>query len=156
MFDITPWNDMWRQMDALMQYPFNNRTFEKTGLKALISRPHNIVNVRDENGKIVAQRLEVVTTPFAKDDVKVSVKGNVLTVLCGWSKPECEMPDKSESDNYIYKGISTQSYEFSLKLGDNIDKNAIEATNVDGVLKVTLPFVKEEEKKEETVLIDVK
>ena len=139
MFDmIRPssiWDDMFRMADALTLYPAKERSLENNGLKRLISRPHNIVNVKDEKGNIVAQRLEVVTTPFSKEDVKVTVEDNVLTVQCGSEKKE-----EKEEDEYIYKGISSQNYVFSLKLGQNIDKDKIKAKNSDGVLSVMLPF----------------
>lgn len=145
----SPWDDMWRTMDALMQYPFNKeKSIEKTGLKSLIGRPHNIVDVKDKDGNTIAQRLEVVTTPFKKDEVKVSIKGNVLTISCGTKKEEAEK-DGNNGESYIYKGISTQNYQFSLKLADHIDKNAIKAKNLDGVLTINLPFLKKEEKAEE-------
>ena len=133
---------MWKTMDALMQYPFKEKTLETNGLKTLIRRPHNIVNVKDENGNVIAQNLEVVTTPFSKNDVKVSFIDNTLSVECG-NQNEVE-EDKSD---YVYKGISSQSYTFALKLGDNIDREKIKAKNVDGVLTVTLPFKQFEEEK---------
>lgn len=138
----TTWDDMWKTMDALMQYPFKEKTLETNGLKTLIRRPHNIVNVKDENGNVIAQNLEVVTTPFSKNDVKVSFIDNTLSVECG-NQNEVE-EDKSD---YVYKGISSQSYTFALKLGDNIDREKIKAKNVDGVLTVTLPFKQFEEEK---------
>ena len=143
MFGITKandWDDMFRTMDALMQYPFKERTLETNGLKSLIRRPHNIINVKDEGGNIVAQKLEVVTTPFAKGDVKVEVNDDVLTVTCG-----SENKEETTGDEYVYKGISSQSYTFSIKMNDKVDRKAIKAKNADGVLTVTLPFKKEEE-----------
>ena len=140
------WNDMFRTMDALMQYPEKKNSIETQGLKNLIRRPHNLVNVKDENGDIVAQRLEVVTTPFTKDDVKVTVSDNIMTVKCG-----SENKEEKESDEYIYKGISSQNYVFSLKLGQNIDKDKIKAKNSDGVLSVMLPFKDKEPEDEKQV-----
>lgn len=154
MFDIirsnSPWDDMWKTMDALMQYPFKEKTLETNGLKALIRRPHNIVAVKDKDGKIVSQRLEVVTTPFAKDDVKVTVSDNTLTVECG-----SENKEEKNEDDYIYKGISSQTYSFSIRLSDKIDKSAIKAKNVDGVLTISLPFKKEEPKEIGVTKIEV-
>lgn len=149
MFDmIRPssiWDDMFRIADALTLYPAKEKSLENNGLKRLISRPHNIVNVKDKDGNITAQRLEVVTTPFKKGEVSVEVDtNNMLTVKCG---KEEEIEDKAPQDgdeSYIYKGISTQNYTFSIKLGDNVDKEGIKAKNEDGVLVVTLPFKKKE------------
>ena len=145
MFDIikneSTWDDMWKTMDALMQYPFKEKTLETNGLKTLIHRPHNIVAVKDADGNVVSQRLEVVTTPFAKDEVKVTVVDDTLTVECGKENKE-----EKDEDSYIYKGISSQKYSFSIRLSNKIDKGAIKAKNVDGVLTVTLPFKKDEPK----------
>lgn len=153
MFDmIRPssiWDDMFRMADALTLYPAKERSLENNGLKRLISRPHNIVNVTNKDGEPIAQRLEVVTTPFKKNEVKVSVDtNNMLTIECGSEKeiknPLEGTPMGEENDTYVYKGISTQNYTFSIKLGDNVDKDAIKAKNEDGVLVVTLPFKKKE------------
>ena len=141
---------MWRSMDALMRYPFEENPLATNGLKSLIRRPHNLVNVKDDDGNVIAQRLEVVTTPFAKDEVKVSVEGNVLTVACGGSNKE----EKTE-DEYIYKGISSQSYTFQVRLGNSVDKTAIKAKNVDGVLTVMLPFKKKEDEPKQITQIEV-
>lgn len=138
MFDIIKndaWDDMFCQMDALMQYPFSNRTLETQGLKSLIHRPHNIINMTDGNGNVVGKKLEVVTTPFKKDDVRVTIYKNTLSVECGTKNKE-----ETEKDNYVFKGISSQSYAFAIKLNDKVDREAIKAKNIDGVLTVTLPF----------------
>ena len=154
MFDIIKpssiWDDMFRTMDALMQYPMKERTLETQGLKNLIHRPHNLINVKDKDGNVIAQRLEVVTTPFAKEDVKVTVEDNTLTVECG-----SENKEQKTEDDYIYKGISSQNYTFSLKLGNNIDKDGIKAKNSDGVLSVHLPFKKEVQEQKRLVNIEV-
>jgi len=52
-----------------------------------------------------------VTTPFKKSDVKVQVVGDMLNVTCGTSNIE-----ESKNEDILYKGISSQSYNFSLKL----------------------------------------
>ena len=152
MKPLATWDDMWQNMIALTEYPFAGKTLKDTGLRKLISRPHNIVNVTDENGDVVEQRLEVVTTPFKKDQVVVEVSNNTLTVKCGKEETEelpQEVKDEKETkkevktENYLYKGISSQYYTFSLKLSDKVDRAGIKAKNVDGVLTVTLPFKKE-------------
>ena len=154
MFEIiknnSTWDDMWKTMDALMQYPFREKTLETNGLKTLIRRPHNIVAEKDKDGNVVSQRLEVVTTPFAKDDVKVTVVDNTLTVDCG-----SENKEEKDEDNYIYKGISSQKYSFSIRLSDKIDKGGIKAKNVDGVLTISLPFKREEPKENVVTTITV-
>ena len=159
MKPLSTWDDMWRSMDALMRYPFEENPLATNGLKSLIRRPHNLVNVKDDDGNVVAQRLEVVTTPFAKDEVKVSVEGNVLTVACGATK-KVDEPKKDDdefiyNDEYIYKGISSQSYTFQVRLGNSVDKAAIKAKNIDGVLTVMLPFKKKEDEPRQITNIEV-
>ena len=151
MFDmmkpLATWDDMWQNMIALTEYPFNGKNLKDIGLRKLISRPHNIVNVTDPETKaVIEQKLEVVTTPFKKDQVSVEVSNNTLTVKCGCENVVDE-PDIKASEpkkEYLYKGISSQYYTFSLKLSDKVDKSKIRAKNEDGILTVTLPFKKEE------------
>ena len=150
MKPLSTWDDMWRSMDALIRYPFEENPLATNGLKSIIRRPHNLVNVKDDDGNVVAKRLEVVTTPFAKDEVKVSIEDNMLTVACGETNKE----EKTE-DEYIYKGISSQSYTFQMRLSNSIDKNAIKAKNVDGVLTIMFPFKKKEAEPNQITQIEV-
>lgn len=146
MNPLATWDDMWQNMLALTEYPFNNgKNLMNTGLRKLIGRPHNLVNVTDKDGNIVEQRLEVVTTPFKKEDVNVQVSGNTLTVKCGSEEDELKtVPEDGKVEKYLYRGISEQYYTFSLKLSDKIDKSGIKAKNQDGVLTITLPYKQEE------------
>lgn len=116
--------------------------FATRGLKKFISRPHDLVNVKDENGNIVGQKLSLVYTPFKKDQIKVTVDDGMLSVSIGDEQKEEKKDDKGE---IIYKGISTQSTHFSLKLTDKIDKAAVTAKAEDGMLHINLPFVKKQE-----------
>ena len=130
--------------------PVSSKKICDVGLKGIINRPHNIINVKDENGAVVAQRLEVVTTPFKKEDVKVQLVGDMLTVTCGASNKI-----EKENEDTLYRGISSQSYTFSLKLAKNIDKSKITAKNADGVLNVELPFVAVEKTEPEAIDIEI-
>ena len=145
MNPLATWDDMWQNMLALTEYPFNNgKNLMNTGLRKLIGRPHNLVNVTDKDGNIIEQRLEVVTTPFKKGDVNVQGSGNTLTVKCGSEEDEIEtVPEDGTAEKYLYKGISGQYYTFSLKLSDKIDKAGIKAKNQDGILTITLPYKKD-------------
>ena len=128
---------VWELMDWFTGFPAT-RKIKDTGFKSVISRPHNLVNVKDAEGKVVAQRLDVCTTPFAKDDVKVKVSGDTLTVKCG-----AENIEDREDEEFVYRGISSQAYEFSLTIAPNVDKAKITAENGDGILRITLPLAVE-------------
>lgn len=138
---------IWEMMDFFAN-PFGRNVSNK-GLSN-IRKPHNLTNVKDDNGNIVAQKLTVVTTPFKKSDVRCKVVGDVLTVTCG-----TENVKDAENEDVIYRGISSQSYEFSLKLGESIDKDGITAENKDGLLTINLPYVKAEEEKPEEIEISI-
>lgn len=135
-------------MMDLLNNPFE-RKIENHGLRN-IKRPHNLVNVKDENGNVMAQKLSVVTTPFKKEDVSVQVAGDTLVVKCG-----SENLKDADDEEVIFRGISSQSYEFSLKLSKSVDKARISAENVDGVLTVTLPLIREDEKTQDVIDIAI-
>lgn len=152
MFEIMNMHNdpIWELMDIFAGYPFNKESkIPNTGLRSCINRPHNLINVKDKDGNVIAQKLSVVTTPFKKDEVKVQVLDNILTVKCGAENKESE-----ENEEVVYRGISSQTYEFSLRIADNVDKAAITAENVDGVLTIILPIIKKDEPK--PLMIDVK
>lgn len=107
MFNIMEIHDpIWELMDVFSGHPFKEKV-ANTGLRNCIGRPHNLINIKDDNGNVIAQKLMVVTTPFKKDEVKVSVLNNILTVKCG-------MENKADNKNEdtVYRGISQQMYEF--------------------------------------------
>ena len=140
-----PFANMFRELEAMMDYDFNK---ESKGLKRLISRPHNLITKKDANGNVESFDLEVVYTPFSKKDVKVEILDGVLTVRCG-------NENKVKDAEMTYCGISHQSYEFSLPLAENIDTAKISAKAEDGILYISLPVKKAEEKKTEALQIEV-
>lgn len=140
-------DNMFKRMDAMMSYPLS--AIENRGLKSLIKRPHNLITKKDDNGNVIGHAVEVVYTPFKRDEVKVEVLDHVLTVKCG-----SENLAKDESMDYC--GISRQSYEFSIPLAETIDCTAITAKAEDGVLYIDLPVKKIEEKKNVPLIIEIK
>ena len=120
--------------------------FASRGLKKIISRPHNLTNVKDKDGNIIGQKLSLVYTPFKKDQIKITVNDGTLTVSIGDEQKE---EKKDENGEIVYKGISSQSTRFSLQLTDQIDKTAVKATAEDGMLHIDLPFVKKAEEPKE-------
>lgn len=116
--------------------------FANRGLRKIISRPHDLTNIKDKDGNVVGQKLSLVYTPFKKDQIKVTVDDDMLTVAIGDEKKE---EKKDENGEIVYKGISTQATRFSLKLTDQIDKKAVTAKAEDGMLHIDLPFVKKAE-----------
>lgn len=148
MLDIMTRDPIWEMMDWLSN-PFE-RKISESGFRSIIKRPHSLINVKDDDGNVIAQRLEVTTTPFKKDDVKVRISNNMLSVTCG-----TENIKDAVNEEVIYRGISSQSYSFALSLAKNVDQKKITAENKDGILKVTLPLIIEKPIEPETIEIEI-
>lgn len=133
-------NEIWHDFDDMfnimniMRRNTPTKKIENYGLKDVIHRPHNLYTLRNDKNEITGHRLEVVTTPFKKDDVKLELFNNVLTITCGSENHRDE-----DCEYMIYRGISSQSFVFSLRLADKIDQTKITAKNEDGILRIELP-----------------
>ena len=148
---LTVWNDfddMWKRIDSMFNRSSKSLTRLEKGLQC-INRPHNLYTWKDKDGNIVGNRLSVVTTPFKKDQVHVTIEDNILTVECGNDIDEVQ----KEGEIEVYHGISSQSYRFQLKLSDKIDLTKVEATNEDGILDIKLPFKPEEKEESKKITI---
>ena len=141
-----PFENMFKNLEAVMSFDFNK---ESRGLKQWIKRPHNLITVKDKDGRIEGYKLEMVYTPFKKNDVKVEVLDNILSVMCG-------SENKTKDEEMDYCGISHQSYSFSIPLSDSIDTGAIEAKAEDGILYINLPVKKIVDRKQQPISIEVK
>lgn len=80
-----------------------------------------------------AYKLECELPGFSKEDIKLDVENDCLTISA-----ERKAENKSEKDNYVkrerFYGSFTRCFDLS---GINVD--GIEASYTDGVLNVTLP-----------------
>lgn len=142
-------DDMLNEWLAYSNYLPRPNTVENNGFKQLIKRPHNVYTIRKDgkpDGQIEAYKLEVVTTPFKKEDVKVKIVNDVLNVTCGVTAEEIQ----NANEFVAYKGISTQAFEFQLRL-NKIDTSKITAKVEDGILTVYMPVIQDDVKQ-----IDVK
>ena len=140
-----PFSNMFRNLEALMDFDFNR---EPRGLKKWVKRPHNLITKKDKDGKIESYQLETVYTPFKKDEVKVQILDNILSVKCG-------SENKMKDEEMDYCGVSRQSYEFSIPLSDSIDIAKIQAKAEDGMLYITLPVKQVIEEKKTPLQIDI-
>ena len=110
---------------------FSPRWFEKEFEQTLPA-----VNIK-ENGKQF--NIEVAAPGFNKNDFKINVEVDVLTISA--EKKE----EKSEEDeSYARKEYSYTSFSRSFTLPENSNSDKIDATYENGILKLMLP--KREEK----------
>ena len=83
-------------------------------------------------------QIEVAAPGFNKDDFKVSLDNDVLTIYTEKSQ------EKEEKDKrYRRREFNYQSFSRSFIVPDYIDKDKIEAEYKDGILYLNLPKIKE-------------
>lgn len=96
------------------------------------------VNITEKKDEFL---VSLAVPGMKRDDFKIDVEGNLLTISC--EKEE----NKEEKDvRYTRKEYSYTSFERSFTLPDEVSKEKIEARYEDGLLKLFLPK-KEEAKK---------
>ena len=108
----------------LMDWNLTNFSSSNSSLPAV-----NVKETKDE------YFIEVAAPGMAKDDFKISLHNNVLTV-----SSEKKEEKNEEKQNYTRKEFSYQSFQRSFTVPENnVDNDKIEAAYSDGILKITLP-----------------
>lgn len=98
----------------------------------------NIIEGKDE------YKIEVAAPGLSKEDFKVEVDGNILTI-----SSEKEEKKESKDENVLRREFCYSSFRRSFTLPDDVNVEKIKASHNDGILTVTLP--KKEEAKTKTV-----
>ncbi len=78
--------------------------------------------------------LELSIPGFSKDEVKISVQKNVLTIKS--EKPDTEA---QEGVRYLRQGFTAGNFERSFELSKHVDADQISANFRNGILEITLP-----------------
>lgn len=105
------------------------------------------VNIK-ENGDNF--EVEVAAPGMSKDDFKITLDGNLLTISSAK-----EEKNEEKRDNYTRREFSYQSFQRSFELHrDVVDQDNIEARYENGLLRLTIPK-KEEAKQKEPRLIEI-
>jgi HSP20 family protein len=91
------------------------------------------VNVK-ENKK--AYTLEVSIPGYEKEDVDLKVDNNVLHVV---AKRETKKENVDDDDRVLRQEFASSSFYRSFALPENVDTDAIEASQHNGVLTIKLP-----------------
>ena len=100
--------------------------------------PYNLIKSKDGDN----YKIQIALAGFDKSDVDVEVKENTLTVK--------SKKDTVESDEeFLYKGISTRSFERSWTLADDMKVHGAKFEN--GLLEISLERIIPEEKKPKTI-----
>ena len=128
MFDLMPFDRMTRSMFSYD--PFREmEEMEKRFFSAAV--PAFRTDIRETDA---AYLLDAELPGFAKEDIRVEIKENILT-LSAEHKAENEEKD---GDRYIRRERSFGSYKRSFDIR-GIESDAITAAYRDGILTLTLP-----------------
>lgn len=142
MFDLMPFDRMTRSMFSYD--PFREmEEMEKRFFGAAV--PAFRTDIRETDA---AYLLDAELPGFAKEDIRVEIKENILT-LSAEHKAENEEKD---GDRYIRRERSFGSYKRSFDIR-GIESDAITAAYRDGILTLTLP--KKEIKAPETRAVNI-
>jgi HSP20 family protein len=134
LFDdfFKPWNEWFDTSSAL-------------GRAITVPAVNITENVNDYNISVAAPGLK-------KNDFHINVDGNMLTI----SAEKEETKEEKEGENYTRKEYNYSSFSRSFTLPQEVNREKIEASYEDGVLKLVLPKKEEVKKAVASKQIEVK
>ena len=106
------------------------------------------VNVKES---ATAYTMEVAAPGLKKDMVKMNIDKDGYLNVSIENKEE-----KKEEEHYLRREFSYSSYSQSYALPEDADQEKISAEVSDGVLKIEIPKIAKEEKKDDVKHIEVK
>lgn len=89
------------------------------------------VNIKETENDYV---LELMAPGFQKEDVRINLDNNTLTVSA-----EKKAEEENKNEKYIRKEFKYQSFNRSFTIDENIDAENIVAKYLNGVLTLNLP-----------------
>jgi len=125
-----------------VNHMFNDDFWGFKGINRQLNVP---VNIHESEN---AYELEMYAPGMKKEDFKIDLNGDDLTISC--SKKEEE---NKKEQSYIRQEFSQFSFSRNFHLDHSIDRNAIKAEYENGILKMNLP--KKEEAKKVTRTIEI-
>ncbi len=125
--------DPFRQMRELEKSFYNYPSNE--GVSGFIP----VVNTREEDSSF---HIDVDLPGVKKDDIKVDLEKNVLTI-----SGERKTKEEVKEEDYYKVETSFGKFSRSFTLPDNADVENIEAKSVDGVLELVIPKLDESRSK---------
>ena len=103
------------------------------------------VNIKDNEGDFI---VEVAAPGLTKDDFKVSIENNILSISC-----EKEEKKEEKDENYTREEFNYSAFSRSFSLPENIDTDSVEAMYREGVLTLTLKKLEIETPTSKTIAI---
>ena len=96
--------------------------------------PYNIVETVDEDSSVTQTELIVAAAGYTKQDVKITIDKDVLTIEFGKMKSI-----DNECTKILYRGITSRSGSLQFRL-NNVDTDSVVSTFENGLLKIVLPY----------------
>ena len=107
----------------------------------------NPVNIRETN---TSYELELVAPGMRKEDFRVAVDGNMLTVSFEHTEEQ-----KDESDSRILRHeYRRQSFSRSFGIDEKVDANGISARYADGILHLSVPKKPEAQQMTRSIVVE--
>lgn len=131
MYTMIPFNTRRNTMMDAFDHPFFREFFAEPGKMSM-----RVDVIRQED----SYQLKADLPGAAKDDIRIEVKDDILTISA-----EVNTAKKEEKEGYICNERRYGRMERSFRLED-INEEGITAEYTDGVLTVTLPRLKDEDK----------
>lgn len=94
-------------------------------------RLHPRVNISEDKDGF---KLQMLAPGFGKDDLKLNVEGDVLTISA-----ERKQEGQQENERYTRREFAFQSFKRSFRLPENVSVDKIGAEYNNGVLNVAIP-----------------
>lgn len=143
-----------RAFGGLMEELFNGknpRFFQDDFFNEDWTKQHRRIPVNiSENSE--SYQLAVVAPGLRKEDLKINIQENVLSIA--FEKTQTEGEESSESNTHILRQeFQIQSFKRSFKLGEKVDADKISARYENGVLYLNI--AKKEEVKASNKSIDI-
>lgn len=120
---------------------FANGFQKMFGDEPMAGTTHAPVNIAETDA---AYELQLVAPGLKKEDFKVSVDRNLLTI--SFEQPEASVADEKK---WLRKEFRMKSFKRSFTMNERIDASAISAQYLDGILHISLPKKELEQTKQE-------
>lgn len=134
LFD--PWRDFFDTESLLSTWPGQQRG----GLPA--------INVSEDDKNY---NIDIVAPGFKKEDFKVNVADDVLTIS---AETKSESKENGDNRQYSRREYSYSSFTRSFRLPDNARDDSISASYTDGVLKLIVPKSEQQVRASKEIRID--
>lgn len=132
----------WKRAFGVGENDLFLETFQPFSYKNPSFPPYNIIKKDDSTFQI-----EMALAGFSKDEVEVTLEGNILSV----SSKTKELSEESGDDNFIYRGLAKRTFRSTFRISEFSEVSDCHMR--DGVLSITIAENIPEEKLPKVITI---